>query len=242
MEPSRDGTDERLAAQVLAHEHAWLEGGQDYVVCAFYTPDYLDHVLQLKRSLERLSINHFLKRYEAAESWEIATRIKSAFVEYCLATLQPRHVLYVDADAAVRQSLRLLDVITTDLAVKIELIDDRRVRIVPGTLFVRNTPAARRLVAEWRAAIDSCAARATDGDLLHRALGRTEGLTLTLLPDTYAIVTGESSAPPVIEHFRVSRELVRSRRTKRRTRRALAVASVLSAMTAAWFLAATVMQ
>lgn len=231
-----------VAAQVLTDEHAWLEGGQEYVVCAFYTPDYLDHVLQLKRSLEVLSINHFLKRYEATESWEIATRIKSAFVEHCLATLQPRHVLYVDADAAVHQSPRLLDAITTDLAVKVELIDNRRVRVVPGTLYVRNTPAAQRFVAAWRAAGVSCAALATDGDLLHRALDRTEGLTLTLLPETYAIVTGESSVAPVIEHFRVSRELVKLRRTKRRMRRALAVASVFLSVTAAWFVAAAVAQ
>ena len=144
------------AQQNLPDEYSWLGGGQSYVVCAFYTPDYLAHALELRQSLESFGISHFLKRYERSAGWEAATRIKPSFIEYCLARLQPRHVLYIDADAAVRQPLSFLDEITTDVALSFEFKarekEQPRLRIVPGTIYVRNTPGGRRFAEAWREA------------------------------------------------------------------------------------------
>ncbi len=82
----------------LPDEYSWLEGGQNYVVCVFYTEDYLQYVLDLKRSLERNSVNHFLKLYEKRDSWEATTRIKPHFLLECLSRFPQLGVLYVDAD------------------------------------------------------------------------------------------------------------------------------------------------
>ena len=71
--------DQRVQTE-LPEDYAWLEGGQRYVVCAFYTPNYLDQIQTLKASLEALGLNHYFKRYEPRGGWEANTRIKAEFV------------------------------------------------------------------------------------------------------------------------------------------------------------------
>ena len=68
----------------LEEEYAWLEGGQPYVACAFYTPNYIEQITSLKRSLEAQGINHFFKRYQRGATWEATTRLKPVFVDYAL--------------------------------------------------------------------------------------------------------------------------------------------------------------
>ena len=40
----------RRETEPLPHEAVWLEGGQRYVVCAFYTDNYLPRALALMES------------------------------------------------------------------------------------------------------------------------------------------------------------------------------------------------
>ena len=222
-----------VASQCLAHEHAWLDGAQGYVVCAFYTPDYLPHVLALKHSLEILGINHFLKRYEPTASWEAATRIKPRFIEYCLARFHPRHILYVDADAAVRQPPTLLDAITTDIAICVKPIR-RQLRVGVGTVYVRNTPAGRRFVEAWRKAEKDCDDFAMDSEMVHVAINRSPGLSLTVLPDAYRAVGDDTSVETVIQHFRISRHRFKWRKSRKKVRR-IVVISALAAIGACGF-------
>ena len=93
----------------LPEEYAWLDGGQSYIVCAFYTPNYLEQITSLKRSLEAQGISHFLKRYERAATWEATTRLKPVFVDHCLEKFPDKDVLYLDADAVVRKPLQFFD-------------------------------------------------------------------------------------------------------------------------------------
>jgi hypothetical protein len=221
----------------LPWEYLSLAGGQSYVVCAFYTPDYLCHVLVLKRSLENLGINHFFKRYERAANWEATTRIKPAFIEECLAKLAPRHVLYLDADAAVRQAPLFLDGVATDVAISAKprkKRDSWHVRINPNTVYVRNTPGGRQFVQAWQQAERQCGAVAIDGDMLQIAVGNSPGLTLTILPGVEG-KTGNEEAEVVFEQFHVSRGRFKWRRVLRKTRRIATIAGLAALVASGWY-------
>jgi hypothetical protein len=221
----------------LPSEYLSLAGGQSYVVCAFYTPDYLRHVLVLKRSLENLGINHFFKCYDRAANWEATTRIKPAFIEECLARLAPRHVLYLDADAAVRQAPLFLDGVTTDVAVSTKprkKRDSWHVRINPNTVYVRNTPGGRRFVQAWQQAERQCGAVAIDGDMLQIAVGNSPGLTFTVLPGVEG-KTGSEQSDVVFEQFHVSRGRFKWRGVLRKTRRVAMVAGLAALLASGWY-------
>jgi hypothetical protein len=188
----------------MSTEYCWLDGGQDYVVCAFYTPDYAAHATQLRHSLEALGINHFLKLYESAGSWEANTRIKPRFIAHCLAQLQPKHVLCVDADAVVRQPLQLLDEITTDIAICIKSVQ-QYLYVNVGTIYVRNTTGGRRFVEEWVKAGKKAGRFTVDSQLLHRVFGNSPGFSLTILPSSYRTISDAAPVGTVIQHFQVSR-------------------------------------
>ncbi len=76
-----------------------------YIACAFYTPNYLPQITALKQSLDTHGISYFLKRYEKRPTWEEGTRLKPAFLGYCLEKFPDNDILYLDADAVVRKPL-----------------------------------------------------------------------------------------------------------------------------------------
>jgi hypothetical protein len=212
----------------LPPEYHWLQGCQPYVVCAFYTPDYLCHVLTLKRSLETLGVNHFFKRYEPAATWEATTRIKPRFIEECLARLETKHVLYIDADAVLRETPAFLDEVATDVALwpKLRKKRDRwHVRMTPNTIYVRNTIGGRRFVRAWREAEQVCDFLTVDGDMLQAAVATSPGVTFTVLPSLEPKI-GDGRSGPFVEQFHVSRDTFKWRRAFRRTRRIATIAGL----------------
>jgi hypothetical protein len=228
-------------AEAFPAEYLWLEGGQEYVVCAFYTPEYFPHLLGLKRSLEELGVNHFFKRYERAASWEAATRIKPAFLQECLAKVAPRHILYIDADAAVRKVPSFLDDITTDIALSPKPRKKHgiwHVRVNSNTVYIRNTPGGQHFLQVWKEAEKHCGALEVDGDMLQIAFGKLPGLTMTLLPALGSKV-GEAEGEPAFEQFHVSRGGFKwSRLLQRARKRALVAGGVLLIASIAYVLLA----
>ena len=208
-----------IRAGELPEEYKWLDGGQSYVACAFYTPNYLPQLLSLKASLEAHGINHYFKRYERAVSWEATTRIKAAFVRHCLDHLPQYDILYVDADAVVRQKPVFLDTVKTDLSLLFHPVQTRRhpvMRISLGTFFIRNTAGGRRFAQLWadqeaKAKLTTC-----DDDMIIGVFDQLTGVSMTVLPATYYKVFDQPGEQPVFEHFQASRSQVKIRNTKRR--------------------------
>jgi hypothetical protein len=142
------------SSEQLAEEALSLNGGQRYVVCAFYTPNYLEQVLSLKASLDALGLNYFLKRYERAATWEATTRIKPVFVDHCMTRFPQHDVLYLDADAVVRKVPTFFDTVTSDVCLLFNAVKPAKthfIRIAAGTLLVRNTEGGRRFARAWKA-------------------------------------------------------------------------------------------
>lgn len=223
----------------LPEEYAWLEGGQSYVACAFYTPNYLPQILSLKRSLEAHGISHYFKRYDRLSTWEETTRLKPVFVDYCLGKFPAKDILYLDADAVVRKPLDFFNDVTADVSL---LISPRKqgnlhfLRISAGTVFVRNTEGGRRFASLWKGAESQCGRLTLDEDMVYMAFEKLAGVSIAVLPPTYYKIFDRPGTDPVIEHFQASRGQFKWRRVIRKARRVARAAAVVMALAATWYL------
>ena len=227
----------------MAEEYIWLDGGQRYVVCAFYTPNYLDQIGTLKASLEALGINHYFKRYEPRGGWEANTRIKAEFVAHALRRLPQHDVAYLDADAVVRQPLRLFETATADVTM---LFDHRRrgklnvLRIAAGTLLVRNTAGGQKFAGRWAEEASKAGALDLDEDLIYRMFPTLDGVTFAVLPQRYSKIFDAPGADPVVEHFQASRGQFKWRRFARRARQVATLAGGVAVAGLVWWLSTRV--
>jgi hypothetical protein len=222
----------------LPEEILWLEGGQTYCVCAFYTPNYLPQILALKASVEALGINHYFKRYEPRGGWEANTRIKADFVVHALGRVPKHDVAYLDADSIVRKPLTLFDAPIADVTIlfahrrknKLEML-----RIAAGTLLVRNTPGGCKFADRWAQEAAKAQAIDVDEDLIYRIFPTLDGVTFAVLPRSYYKIFDAAGGDPVIEHFQASRGQFKWRKAMRRSRQAgTIVGGIALALLLAW--------
>jgi hypothetical protein len=211
----------------LAAEVTSLHGGQRYVVCAFYTPNYSAKVLRLKSSLESLGLNYHLKRVERKSTWEATTRLKPIFVDECLTKFPNHDVLYLDADAVVHKVPVFFDGVTTDVALLFAPVmrDSKHLlSIAAGTVYIRNTPGGRKFTENWRSQESRANLLSLDEDMIYMAFPKFEGITFTALPRAYSKIFDSDGPEPVIEHFQASRGQFKLSRLLRKGRRAIIIA------------------
>ena len=204
----------------LPEEYTWNKGGQPYMVCAFYTPNYLPQISSLKASLEAQGINHFLKRYEPRGGWEANTRLKPVFVDYCLQKFTGTDIVYLDADAVVRKPLAAFANMTSDVTMLFHPTKANGkwyLRISAGTVAVRNTPGGRKFAALWKAGEAKSTITTVDEDLVYMAFADMAGVSITVLPPEYYKIFDAPGSDPTIEHFQASRGQFKIRKTMRRS-------------------------
>lgn len=226
-------------AETLPDEFLWLDGGQGYCVCAFYTPNYLPQILSLKASLEALRINHYFKCYAPRGGWEANTRIKAEFVAHALNKAAPLDVVYLDADAVVRKPLTLFEAPPADV---IMLFDHRRVkrlnvlRIAAGTLLVRNTDGGRAFATRWAAEAAKAGPLDLDEDLIYRMMPTLERTTFSVLPRAYSKIFDAAGSDAVVEHFQASRGQFKWRKAMRQARQIGTIVGAVALALLLWWL------
>jgi hypothetical protein len=227
----------------LSADDLWLDGGQSYCVCAFYTPNYAAQIATLKASVEALGINHYFKCYEPRGGWEANTRIKAEFVAHALRQLPKHDVVYLDADAVVRQPLRQFETPAADVVM---LFDHRRrqslnvLRIAAGTLLVRNTAGGRLFAERWAAEAAKAGALDLDEDLIYRMFPTLQGVTFSVLPGNYSKIFDGPGVDTVVEHFQASRGQFKWRRAMRQARQIATVVAGIGLALLAWWLSSRI--
>ena len=225
--------------EVLTH----LDGGQHYVVCAFFTPGYRPHITRLKASLDRLGLNYHLREYPEQVTWEATTRFKPKFIADCMQQFPSFNILYVDADAIVRELPDFCDTVSSDVAILFSPVLHRHRRalsIAAGTLFIRNTPGGQRFVAAWNEQAAHVIPTTRDEDMIYMAFPALEGVSFTALPKAYSKIFDSPGPVPVIEHFQASRKAFKLRRWLRRLSRVGVLVGLLVVVTAIWLLSGIV--
>lgn len=129
-------------------------GSQDkFIVVCFFTPNYHDHALRLKGTLDKFNLNYYFEEVADAGFWEANTRLKPHFIQRCLQKFPEYGILYLDADAGVVKPLNYFN----ELAQKDIDVAFYYTRGLPNmshdylasTLYFNNTPTTNALVQQW---------------------------------------------------------------------------------------------
>lgn len=192
-----------------------------FLVCCFYTDSYSDHALSLKKSLDDFNLNYHFKQVEDAGYWEANTRIKPHFILECLQQFPNKNVLYLDADAVVKQPLNYFNKIVSDIAVyHTKRAQGMSHNYLTGTIFLKNNPVTRGFLAQWCTLQSDCKDTIVDQDSFDHAM-EISNLLLAVqdLPLGYIKIFDKDYEGEVyIEQFQASRGQTKLKRQKIRRR------------------------
>lgn len=156
-------------------EQVVINEGQPFLVCAFYTDDYQLQMEALRLSLQQHRLNYYLRRYESRGFWEANTGIKPEFLLDCLDKFPGMDIVYLDADAVVKRYPALFHEIDADVGVCFTPEGEGfSHRVLTGTLFLKNNPAAKHFVEVWLKEQQK-RSLACDQDSFERALDKAGG-------------------------------------------------------------------
>ena len=198
------------------------------VFVCFYTANYRDHAMNLRRSLDRFKLRHDLHFVTSKGLWQRNCQRKAPF----LRTMLHRHsgpIVWIDADARMRQEPTLLQTLAyhreADVGVHTYGLSGGRQEVLSGTIYLDDTPAAHDLLDAWQ---DRCVAKPAEFDQrsLQHVLeenakadafdGTSTPLRVAALPAEYCFIHDQFRSPmyrrnhpdvgePVIEHMQHSR-------------------------------------
>lgn len=202
------------------NEIIWLDGKQSYIVCAYFTPNYIEEIKSLHQSLLDLKINHYLYPHEDLGYWEKNTRAKPNFILKCLDKFPNLNIVYTDADSIFRRHPDLFSNLNEDIAIfKAPQNSDYFTHdYLTSTIYFKNNQKGRELIAQWINEQHASALQ-VDQDSFDIAVKKITDLKLYNLPFSYVKVFDQAlNTEPVIEHFQASRKKVKLKNHYRRWR------------------------
>lgn len=192
-----------------------------YIVCAFYTENYSEEVQSLKSSLEKFNIPNYLKLYKSRGYWEANTRIKPEFLLECLNKYPEVDIVYLDADAVVRQPMILFENFEEDIGVFVcPEKSGYSHRYLTGTLYLKNNILVRSFLQDWISAQKNVLLK-VDQDSFEVAISKNKQLSIKSLPSSYTKIFDRGDEKAVIEHFQASRKRIKLQKVIKRTRNIL---------------------
>lgn len=184
------------------------------IVISYFTigTPYEREVDGLRRSCRDLGLEHHIEGVASAGSWERNCAMKARFIRE-MADRFDRPVLWVDADAVIRQP----PVLTAGAEMDFAVHKAHGWQFASGTVYFNRTPLARKVLDEW---VALCDAQPEVWDQIHldtawERVAARHPLRTQWLPQTYTKifdlemegrVSGEA---PVIEQFQASRRFKR---------------------------------
>lgn len=203
---------------------------QSFIVCCFYTKSYYNHAMRLKQSLDAFNIGYYFSEVEDAGYWEANTRLKPHFVLECLQRFPNKDMLYLDADAVVKQPINYFCGITSDVAFyKTKGMPGMSHDYLASTMFFKNTAATHALVEQWIAEQLDGKTTQVDQDSLDQAMLKFENkLSIEPLPAGYIKIFDKNYEGEVyIEQYQASRGQTKLRRKNIRKRNRIVGATLV---------------
>lgn len=195
-----------------------LASPDKFIVVCFFTPNYHDHALRLKGTLDNFNLNYYFEEVADAGFWEANTRLKPDFILRCLQKFPDYGILYLDADAGVVKPLNYFN----ELAEKDIDVAFYYTRGLPNmshdylasTLYFNNTPTSQALVKQWIAEQVNGKRTQVDQDSLDSAMIKFEGkIKVEPLNAGYIkIFDKDYDGEVYIEQYQASREQPKLRR------------------------------
>lgn len=180
------------------------------MIVSYYTLDtqYEEEVKNLRRSCQSLGVEFYIEGLPSRGSWERNCAMKARFVKECSDKFT-RPVLWVDADAILRQAPLLLGGAEMDFAVS----KANGWQFNSATAYFNRTENGQRILDAW---VEECERAPDVWDQIHldtawERVAARHALRTMWLPPSYAKIFDLDSASkygafdPVIEQFQASR-------------------------------------
>jgi len=120
-----------------------------FIVCSFYTLDYMESAMRLRVELDNLGIEHHLQKISRTslnyQDWQRETFYKANFVRDMMNKYPERSIVWIDADAEVLAYPDLFDDFPGNLGARIF----HGTKLLSGTVYFRNCPEVRTIVDDW---------------------------------------------------------------------------------------------
>lgn len=168
---------------------------------SFYTPDYAGEAAELVATLDAHGLEYVVTAMPSAGNWVANCGRKPYCIRSAMALYPGRPIIWLDADARVRQYPALFDGLDCDFAAHWR----HGTELLSGTLYFNPTAAALSLVDAWIREQDRRRGEWDQRVLADVVAGMT-GLKTLDLPWGYCrIFDGKEQGEPVIEHMQASR-------------------------------------
>jgi hypothetical protein len=187
---------------------------RDWIVCGWFTPDYAHYALFMRTRLEAIGAPHDFRVVEKQPGgWRRNTLEKPAQLRDAMKRhIDKKVIIFLDVDCRVWGTLKDLDALAETYEADISfylrtgLRSNGKGRLNPrsGTIVIRQTPDAMRLVDLWIVESINPPRRSNDQDTLMAVLGRVPGLTIAALDVRYCAVEADGRPDAVIQHWRAS--------------------------------------
>lgn len=195
-----------------------IRKGQDkFIICSFYTLDYMEPAMRLKQQLDSFGLDHHLQkinRYsQNYQDWQRETFFKANFIKNMMNQYHDRDIVWIDADAEVLRYPELFGNLPGNLGARIY----RGQKLLTGTVYFKNTANVRSVVDEWIALNQQPQDRfrcQQEQMNLQEVIERSPGkVKFVNLPREYCYIFDEQEpcAEPVIIHRQHSRKFRNNR-------------------------------
>ena len=177
-----------------------------FTLVSFYTESYADYASRLRASAVEWNVPAFIVPIPSAGKWVQNCAHKAEFLFACLkGGIGP--ILWVDADAEIKQRLEFLEDFGGDFGVRKRegRMAEKCGPFMSGTLYLKPTVSVLRMVDRWR----SLEKETWDQITLYRAWQEFE-IRTEWLPKSYCQKFDDKRGDPVIVHYMGSRKLKRA--------------------------------
>lgn len=188
-----------------------------WTLISYYTrgTGYEAEARKLIASCDRLGVRHAVAAVNSRGSWQANTQMKAEIILQALnVTGADDNLVFVDADAIVREYPVLFDTLDADLGLSFRNYalfpcGSRRAgkELLSGTIYLARRPVVSELIREWISE-NHKNPQAWDQRTLQAVVERNRStLAIAELPPTYCKIFDlmRAAGPGVIEHYQKSR-------------------------------------
>lgn len=174
-----------------------------FVSC--FTPDYADEARGLIETLNAFDLPHYVAEFGNRGDWVRNCANKPIFLREVRATNHGRPLVWIDADARIRQRPTLFENMAADFAAHWK--DGKE--LLGGTLFFGPSDGAGELIEQWDRECKMFPSEWDQANLQRIVESPKCSLAASRLPAPYALIFDlmRDQGPPVIEQMQASRRL-----------------------------------
>ena len=126
----------------------------DYIIVSAYTVNtaYENEVKDLEESINKFGYEYKLYPYESKKDWVLNTMQKPKFILQALKDNPGKDVLWIDADAIIKERLSLFDDNTINCDIVLHRFQHNKHipnEVLSGTLYIKNNDIMLKMLEEW---------------------------------------------------------------------------------------------